>query len=462
MERFCNAISRAILRRDLRHTLFHANMLDWSSPHIPDILFALCEDLDPKITPKILPALRELFGVRTFIVGFTLHSGVSRDARIAAARNQLRACRTNLCIAIDHAALHENEHPILIVTPEGGAIDMTGTPDEVAEQLVAFVLRRYAVTWTRSTWQSGYFGVYEHPQRMALANATDLLAFAQHAHLLTDSTDGNISVRCDALRSAPEEAGLFTTPRQIAKDSLTASDLIPATVLSSEREVWYDTVDPSRKPSIDTAVHAWLYRHLPQLGALVHFHDTLVLPTARTTFPYPCGTIEEAEEIARVLTDAAMRGVYRGGAFTVELVHHGYLLGLTAEALSGTESVSAAWERAMHAYVDHLTEIGEGALAQQAQAHRGTLQLQPIFRDPTIIGVFARETERGFSSCFLLPEYRGGGTGSDVLTMLDTRGVRIGAHDRCEVTRFYTERGWQPVGRDGAITLLDPPSLTHT
>ena len=67
-------------------------------------------------------------------------------------------------------------------------------------------------------------------------------------------------------------------------------------------------------------------RCLPRVAGLVHFHDALVVPTASTRFPWPCGTVEEAEEIVAVLAAAAWDGRWDGGGFAVlEGFASGYL-----------------------------------------------------------------------------------------------------------------------------------------
>ena len=50
------------------------------------------------------------------------------------------------------------------------------------------------------------------------------------------------------------------------------------------------------KPSIDCSVHARLYAALPELQAVLHFHGGYVAEDCATSYPYPCGTVEEAEE----------------------------------------------------------------------------------------------------------------------------------------------------------------------
>ena len=85
--------------------------------------------------PKILASLRKICGVETFLVGFKLPSGASREKMIAAARKQLKDCRLNLVVANDLSNLEPGRHAATFVTPEGGAIDAAGTKDEVAERL---------------------------------------------------------------------------------------------------------------------------------------------------------------------------------------------------------------------------------------------------------------------------------------------------------------------------------------
>lgn len=87
-----------------------------------------------KRTPKILPDLRDHFGDATNIVGFKLLSGVSEEALIAAATQQIATSRTNLCIANDLQELGDKRR-VHIVQPTGEYSTLYGHTQEVAAMI---------------------------------------------------------------------------------------------------------------------------------------------------------------------------------------------------------------------------------------------------------------------------------------------------------------------------------------
>ena len=93
-------------------------------------------------TPKILPLLRNRFGPDTFIVGFKLLSGVSREELIRVAQKQLRDNNLDLVVANDLQHLKDGMHPLIVITPEGSIIDFSDTREVVAQQLAKLVHER--------------------------------------------------------------------------------------------------------------------------------------------------------------------------------------------------------------------------------------------------------------------------------------------------------------------------------
>ncbi|MBI2482920.1 NUDIX domain-containing protein [Candidatus Uhrbacteria bacterium] len=408
--------------------------------------------------PKILPQLRGRFGKETFLVGFKLLSGASREQLITAAREQLRKCRTNLCVANDQQLVTRDRHPIIVVTPEGGAINFDGSAEEVAEALVAFVLQRMQVQWFHSTTTTQpRLGITIPEGKDPMVAAEQLLRFAQDAGLLTAAPDGNISLR-DGTPRTPNTTNLLITPRHVPKDAITGADLIAARVDHDARRVDFSAERDDRKPSIDTGVHAELYRRFPWIHGFLHFHDAIVLLDAATAFPYPCGSYEEAAEIADALMENALVTDLHGDRqpFAVRLTHHGFLIGIED---GGVERLIREWQVARDAYLVHLREIGKTTLAEAVACHDDTVMtLSPIFASAQIIGVLAKHRSPEFVSAFLLPEHRNGGHGDFVLDQLDAHGYTIGAHDQCQVLGYYTDRGFRKIGMYEDIALLEPPS----
>lgn len=91
--------------------------------------------------PKLLPTLRERCGANTFLVGFKLLSGVSRQEVVEVATAQRERARLDLTVANDLQTFREGLHPIVLV---GGdrLEDYTGTKADSAAFLVDRVLAR--------------------------------------------------------------------------------------------------------------------------------------------------------------------------------------------------------------------------------------------------------------------------------------------------------------------------------
>jgi 8-oxo-dGTP pyrophosphatase MutT (NUDIX family) len=391
--------------------------------------------------PKILSTLREEAGIESFIVGFKLLSGVSDSELIETALRQVKGARTNLSVANDLQKIdfERGIHPVVMVTPEGGAIELEGSRPEVANGIVEFVLQRQDVHWFRTSVRPGFDPA---PYENLKDAAGDLLRMAQEARLLIDS-NGNISYRGEPDGEKPQ---FFVSPRQKDKSQITVDDLSYATVdldnLSIESE-------GPHKSSIDTGVQGVLYHELPELESILHFHpgDVLVLSDAAAEFPYPCGTVEEADQILSALDRLRLEEGYGGGEFLVELPHHGYVLGLEQ---GGTQRIQLEWETAREGDAQHLREIDEPGI-------EAGLVITPVFSGPHIVGVIGRH-EEGWHTLWLHPDARDNGTGYDFTRQLIEKGLTIGTHDNCEVRDYYFKRGYQRIEQHGNLTLLIPPS----
>jgi len=429
------------------------------SKHKPDIIFmaAAVSDYTPvaeegkissdkdelivrmKKNPKLLSAMREQFGIETFIVGFKLLSGVTSDELISVAYKQVRKCRINLCLANDLASLKTGQHPAFMVTPEGGALPLNGDKTAVARGLVDFVLQREAVRWFKSTRTEPDTAPENPPKQI-----TELLRCAQDTALLRD-TNGNVSAHVGDK--------IWVTPRQVDKATLQPDALISVATNTEARDNSF--VSPTDcKPSIDTGVHALLYERLPYIDRVIHFHDGLVIPTATTSFPYPCGTVEEADEMCRTLAKAATRGDYLGGPFMLKLTQHGYMLGLDEEAM---RRLIHDWSDARDEYVEHLLDVGEEDVAKSVLDGDGRTRLSPIFIGADVIGVFAERLTRGYASCYLMKQRRDRDYGELVMDRLLERDCLIGVRARCKVAEWYHKHGYKTLSHDDRIAVLVPP-----
>lgn len=386
--------------------------------------------------PKLLNELRQLCGRPTFIVGFKLTAGANEDELIAASRRQIQSARVNLVVGNDASRIGNGRHPVTLVTPEGGAIPVEGVRAAVAAEIVAFVSKRALTTWYQSKRIGPTIPFAQRGDGWKRASRT--LRFAQAAGLLTGS-DGNVSSR-----GTEPRISLWVTPRAAPrKGTLPPERLLPAVVYRDERRVHYRGRRDD-KPSIDTPAHRYLYDCFPSLAAMIHSHDAWLVPEATTGFPYPCGTLEEAQEIVRALSVAGITEAPCG----IDLIHHGQLIGLEER---GDERLMDEFARIAAEHEQHLAEIGETGSVKR-------LTRLPLFRGGRIVGIVARHPD-GWASFYVSEHERKRGFGQPLVELVDRRRQPVGVHARCNVADFYLDRGFRIRGTHDDITILEPPSL---
>ncbi|GIH19919.1 L-ribulose-5-phosphate 4-epimerase [Rugosimonospora africana] len=96
-------------------------------------------------------------------------------------------------------------------------------------------------------------------------------------------TAGNVSAR------VPDADLLVIKPSGVGYDELSAASMV-VTDLDGK------LVDGDFKPSSDTAAHAYVYRHLPHVGGVVHTHSTYATAWAARAEPVPCVLTAMADE----------------------------------------------------------------------------------------------------------------------------------------------------------------------
>jgi L-ribulose-5-phosphate 4-epimerase len=110
---------------------------------------------------------------------------------------------------------------------------------------------------------------------------------ALHAELvrygLVVWTAGNVSAR------VPGHDLLVIKPSGVDYDELTAESMIVCDLDGT-------VVDGRLAPSSDTAAHAYVYRHMPHVGGVVHTHSTYACAWAARGEPVPCVLTAMADE----------------------------------------------------------------------------------------------------------------------------------------------------------------------
>lgn len=100
-------------------------------------------------------------------------------------------------------------------------------------------------------------------------------------------TAGNVSARVPG-------ADLFVIkPSGVAYDELTPESMI---VCDLDGMAVPGTAGSHRAPSSDTAAHAYVYRHLPEVGGVVHTHSTYATAWAARAEEIPCVLTMIADE----------------------------------------------------------------------------------------------------------------------------------------------------------------------
>jgi L-ribulose-5-phosphate 4-epimerase len=96
-------------------------------------------------------------------------------------------------------------------------------------------------------------------------------------------TAGNVSAR------VPGEDLMVIKPSGVSYDDLTPENMI---LCDLDGKI----VEGDLSPSSDTAAHAYVYRHMPEVGGVVHTHSTYASAWAARGEPVPCVLTAMADE----------------------------------------------------------------------------------------------------------------------------------------------------------------------
>ena len=151
-------------------------------------------------------------------------------------------------------------------------------------------------------------------------------------------------------------------------------------------------------------------------------------------------------EILKQLSEEAMHG-----SFSIELIHHGFLLGLQDKDI---DSMEMEWKLSIEEFGRHLNEIGHPNAFT-------TGQLRPIFFGTKIIGIM-REHPDGVTP-YIRESQRGRGVGRKLISQLIQRQLPVQAVDECKVVDYYKRFGFTTHvdPNTGINILLPPPPQNH-
>jgi L-ribulose-5-phosphate 4-epimerase len=135
----------------------------------------------------------------------------------------------------------------------------------------------------------------DYPQDVqdAVARTREVVA-RLHAELprweLIVWTAGNVSQRVQVDPTGPSAADLLV----IKPSGVTYDELTPESMVVCDLDG--NLVDGTRSPSSDTAAHAYVYTHMPEIGGVVHTHSTYATAWAARGEPVPCVLTMMADE----------------------------------------------------------------------------------------------------------------------------------------------------------------------
>ncbi|MFI5068688.1 MAG: L-ribulose-5-phosphate 4-epimerase [Streptosporangiales bacterium] len=125
-----------------------------------------------------------------------------------------------------------------------------------------------------------------HAISTAISHAREEVA-RLHAALVQNNlvawTSGNVSARVPG-------AGLMV----IKPSGIAYADLTPGTMVLCDLDG--NAVEDEYSPSSDTATHAYVYRHMPEVGGVVHTHSTYATAWAARGEAIPCVITAMADE----------------------------------------------------------------------------------------------------------------------------------------------------------------------
>ncbi|WP_460534069.1 L-ribulose-5-phosphate 4-epimerase [Humibacter ginsengiterrae] len=132
--------------------------------------------------------------------------------------------------------------------------------------------------------------ILDATQEAAVARTREEVA-ALHAELvrygLVVWTGGNVSGR------VPGTDLFVIKPSGVSYDDLAPENMI---LCDLEGQVVPGTSGSERAPSSDTAAHAYVYRHMPEVGGVVHTHSTYAVAWAARGEEIPCVITAMADE----------------------------------------------------------------------------------------------------------------------------------------------------------------------
>lgn len=134
---------------------------------------------------------------------------------------------------------------------------------------------------------------------------------------------------------------IYVTKRTITNMYIENEDFVP--MISKEGQLYYQG---NSKPTVDSPIQIKLYEHFPNINYILHSH-CYIDGAVFTSKNYPCGAIEEVEEILRTIQEAYK--TFDKDFYVVNLVGHGsYAMGRTVKDLENIKYIGRKMPEKMY------------------------------------------------------------------------------------------------------------------
>jgi len=303
------ATVKELTEKDYDVAIFAAAVLDFEPEHYADKKTKSGKKMTITLKPtkKIIKEVDKI-GKRIFKVGFKLEYAKNDEELKEIGFRSLVKNNCNLVVANDLTNIKQDEHKAYIITPEKGYTPIQNKK-ELASILSEEIGRRATATFYTTELQkpgeetkSDYSRFYEIGKRLSLGGF-----FPKYGK----SSFGNMSIRT--------KNGFIITSRKSDKSKLRIEDLVEVTAVDHAEKK--KIVKGYQKPSSDLLVHEAIYKKFPEINAIIHAHDDLVVERSRkiptTEFDYPCGSLETMREVMKTLETS--------GSNYIVLKNHGVL-----------------------------------------------------------------------------------------------------------------------------------------
>lgn len=413
-------------------------------------------------TPKIIERIKKI-QPHVFLVGFKLLNGVPREHLFDVGFELLRKNRCNLVLANDLARIREGDHTGLLIFPEKSCEVIHGK-DSIARELVRTALRRGN---TRYITSEGFIQNEEDISDetfLAMRSAGQKLAAGNFLPVVEGGTYGNMSML--------DEYGMVITGRNVNKGDLQKESLVRVwSVIESKGENVYAQVKYCGfvKPSIDSAIHGFLYKSTG-CKAIMHIHTDEVFAGIPMVENFACGTEAECRGIISAFErDAAAKAV--------QIYNHG-IVAIGDSLDECMETIQGIFDN--YVSIHRIKSMDDDAVFDDWIVHtrevEGVVSELPFLNPDYGFAVSHKGTNKGVLmlnrqglntavfTVYLKPEYRadGNGTGSRVIELAfelcriyGINELRIETADGCGVVEYYTTRhGFEVVGKKEKMTYL--------